>query len=50
MGQALAANPWPIIVPCHRVISSDGRLGGYGGGLDMKERLLRLEGAALPVS
>ena len=49
-GQAMAANPWPIIVPCHRVISSDGRLGGYGGGLDMKERLLRLEGAALPVS
>ena len=49
-GQATAANPWPIIVPCHRVISSDGRLGGYGGGLDMKERLLRLEGAALPVS
>ena len=50
VGQALAANPWPIIVPCHRVISSSGRLGGYGGGLDMKERLLRLEGATLPVS
>jgi methylated-DNA-[protein]-cysteine S-methyltransferase len=50
VGQALAANPWPIIVPCHRVISSDGRLGGYGGGLDMKERLLRLEGAALLVT
>jgi len=45
VGQAMAANPWPIIVPCHRVVSSDGRLGGYGGGLDMKERLLRLEGA-----
>jgi methylated-DNA-[protein]-cysteine S-methyltransferase len=45
VGQAMAANPWPIIVPCHRVVSSSGRLGGYGGGLDMKERLLRLEGA-----
>jgi O-6-methylguanine DNA methyltransferase len=50
VGQALAANPWPIIVPCHRVLSSDGRLGGYGGGLAMKERLLRLEGATLAVS
>jgi O-6-methylguanine DNA methyltransferase len=45
VGQAMAANPWPIIVPCHRVVSSNGHLGGYGGGLDMKERLLRLEGA-----
>jgi O-6-methylguanine DNA methyltransferase len=45
VGQAMAANPWPIIVPCHRVVSSNGHLGGYGGGLGMKERLLRLEGA-----
>jgi len=45
VGQALATNPWPIIVPCHRVVGADGSLGGYGGGLDMKERLLRLEGA-----
>jgi len=45
VGQASAANPWPIIVPCHRVVSSNGGLGGYGGGLDMKERLLLLEGA-----
>ena len=44
VGQALATNPWPIIVPCHRVVGADGGLGGYGGGLDMKERLLRLEG------
>jgi len=43
VGQAMARNPWPIIVPCHRVVASDGGLGGYGGGLDMKERLLRLE-------
>jgi methylated-DNA-[protein]-cysteine S-methyltransferase len=45
VGQAMAANPWPIIVPCHRVVSSNGHLGGYGGGLDMKAQLLRLEGA-----
>ncbi len=45
VGQAMAANPWPPIVPCHRVVASNGRLGGYGGGLDMKERLLLLEGA-----
>jgi methylated-DNA-[protein]-cysteine S-methyltransferase len=45
VGQAMAANPWPIIVPCHRVVASNGRLGGYGGGLDVKERLLRMEGA-----
>ena len=43
VGQAMAHNPWPIVVPCHRVVASDGGLGGYGGGLDMKERLLRLE-------
>jgi methylated-DNA-[protein]-cysteine S-methyltransferase len=43
VGQAMARNPWPIVIPCHRVVASDGGLGGYGGGLDMKERLLRLE-------
>jgi len=43
VGQAMARNPWPIVVPCHRVVASDGGLGGYGGGLEMKERLLRLE-------
>ena len=45
VGQAMATNRWPLIVPCHRVVSSNGRLGGYGGGLDMKERLLFAEGA-----
>ncbi|MDP2949202.1 MAG: methylated-DNA--[protein]-cysteine S-methyltransferase [Chloroflexota bacterium] len=45
VGQAMATNPWPIIVPCHRVVGADGGLGGYGGGLGMKEHLLRLEGA-----
>lgn len=49
VGQANHANPIPIIIPCHRVINADGRLGGYGGGLDVKERLLALE-RALPGS
>ncbi|MFH1485450.1 MAG: MGMT family protein [Chloroflexota bacterium] len=43
VGQAMAANPWPIVVPCHRVIGSDGTLRGFAGGLDMKLRLLELE-------
>jgi methylated-DNA-[protein]-cysteine S-methyltransferase len=46
VGQAMAHNPWPIVVPCHRVVASDGGLGGYGGGLDMKKRLLSLERSA----
>ena len=44
VGLANGANPISIIVPCHRVIGSDGSLTGYGGGLDRKELLLRLEG------
>jgi O-6-methylguanine DNA methyltransferase len=47
VGQALGANPTPIVVPCHRVVTSDGRLGGFGGGLDLKRRLLALEGVHL---
>lgn len=47
VGQALGANPIPIILPCHRVIASNGKLGGYGGGLPMKVMLLKLEGAVL---
>lgn len=43
-GTALARNPFPIIIPCHRVVSSDMSLGGYLGGLDMKRTLLELEG------
>lgn len=43
-GSALGANPIPIIVPCHRVLRSGGGLGGYGGGLELKRRLLKLEG------
>lgn len=45
VGLANGANPLPIIVPCHRVIGSDGSLTGFGGGLDLKRRLLELEGA-----
>ena len=44
VGNANHANPTPIIVPCHRVTRSDGSLGGYAGGLGIKEALLRLEG------
>jgi methylated-DNA-[protein]-cysteine S-methyltransferase len=49
VGQALGRNPVPIVIPCHRVIASNGSLGGYsgGGGLETKARLLQLEGARL---
>jgi O-6-methylguanine DNA methyltransferase len=50
VGAANGANPIPIIVPCHRVIASSGRLGGYGGGLEAKKRLLALERALSPAS
>lgn len=44
VGQALSHNPLPIVVPCHRVVNSDGTLGGYsGGGTDMKRRLIEIE-------
>jgi len=46
-GQALGGNPIPVIIPCHRVVRSGGGMGGYGGGTDRKEFLLRLEGAML---
>ncbi|MFN8485805.1 MAG: methylated-DNA--[protein]-cysteine S-methyltransferase [Anaerolineae bacterium] len=49
VGAANGANPVPIIVACHRVIGSDGKLVGYGGGLDLKERLLALEHSAAPI-
>jgi len=44
VGGALASNPFPIIIPCHRAVRSDGGLGGYQGGTDMKKRLLAMEG------
>ncbi|MFA5206360.1 MAG: methylated-DNA--[protein]-cysteine S-methyltransferase [Lentisphaeria bacterium] len=43
-GMALAANPFPLVIPCHRVVRSGGALGGYGGGAAMKRALLALEG------
>lgn len=46
VGSACATNPVPVVVPCHRVIRSDGTLGGYGGGLDVKAMLLHLEAGA----
>jgi methylated-DNA-[protein]-cysteine S-methyltransferase len=56
VGSAMATNPVPIVVPCHRVLRTGGHLGGYGGGLEVKRWLLALEGAegaagqrALPV-
>jgi O-6-methylguanine DNA methyltransferase len=45
VGAANGANPIAIIVPCHRVVNADGKLGGYGGGLELKARLLALEHA-----
>lgn len=45
VGQVMAHNPVPIVLPCHRVVRSDGSLGGYSGGLEVKTQLLRLERA-----
>jgi len=47
VGRALARNPFPIIVPCHRAIRSDGHLGGFQGGLEMKRALLEMEGVEI---
>jgi methylated-DNA-[protein]-cysteine S-methyltransferase len=44
VGNALGSNPIPIVVPCHRVLRSGGALGGYGGGIQRKQALLKLEG------
>jgi O-6-methylguanine DNA methyltransferase len=49
VGKALARNPFPIIVPCHRVVASNGNLGGFRGGLELKKRLLELEAGRLRV-
>jgi len=48
VGRANGANPIPIVIPCHRVIGTDGTLTGYGGGLPLKRALLELEGAIGP--
>ena len=47
-GQALGSNPIPIVVPCHRILASDGSLGGYAGGLEAKRVLLQLERGSVP--
>jgi methylated-DNA-[protein]-cysteine S-methyltransferase len=46
VGNALAGNPIPVVIPCHRVLRSGGALGGYGGGIERKEFLLSLEKSA----
>ena len=43
VGAAMATNPWPVVVPCHRVVGSGGSLTGFGGGLGLKSRLLEME-------
>lgn len=43
VGQAVGANPIPIVIPCHRVVAAEGRLGGFSGGLAAKAALLRIE-------
>jgi len=48
VGAANGANPLPLVVPCHRVIATGGKLGGYGGGLPLKRRLLAMEHARRP--
>lgn len=48
VGSAMATNPIPIIVPCHRVLRTGGALGGYGGGIAVKRFLLTMEGAGAP--
>ena len=47
-GRANSANPLPIVIPCHRVIGANGKLVGYGGGLEVKRKLLEHEGSLNP--
>ncbi len=48
VGSANGANPVPLVVPCHRVVAAGNKLGGYGGGLDLKRRLLAMEAEPRP--
>jgi methylated-DNA-[protein]-cysteine S-methyltransferase len=52
VGQAIGRNPWPIVVPCHRILAADGRTGGFSapGGVSTKLKLLEVEGALGPAS
>ncbi|HJX37833.1 MAG TPA: methylated-DNA--[protein]-cysteine S-methyltransferase [Anaerolineae bacterium] len=47
VGTALARNPFPLVIPCHRTVRGDGSLGGFGGGLPMKRALLEMEGVGV---
>ncbi|MDP6418572.1 MAG: methylated-DNA--[protein]-cysteine S-methyltransferase [Candidatus Krumholzibacteria bacterium] len=49
VGNVMAANPIPILIPCHRVLAAGERLGGFSGGLDRKRKLLRLESYPVPI-
>jgi methylated-DNA-[protein]-cysteine S-methyltransferase len=49
VGMANHRNPIPIMIPCHRVVAAGGKLGGYGGGQQLKRRLLRLEATQMPL-
>lgn len=46
VGNVMAGNPFPLVIPCHRVVRSGGSLGGFGGGVEMKKALLMMEGVA----
>jgi methylated-DNA-[protein]-cysteine S-methyltransferase len=50
VGRALATNPFPILIPCHRAVQADGAIGGYQGGPDMKRALLEMEGVEFTVA
>ena len=47
IGQIMKKNPFPVIIPCHRVVRSDGKIGGYGFGMDVKKSMLVKEGIRL---
>jgi len=47
VGSSLASNPFPILIPCHRVVRSDGSLGNFGGGTDLKRKLIELESSSI---
>ncbi len=46
VGNVMAKNPFPILIPCHRVVRGDGSLGGFGGGTDLKKAMIEMEAAA----
>ena len=50
VGTTMAANPFPVLIPCHRVVRSDGTLGGFGGGLELKRQMIELEAAHRPAA